>query len=191
MAHPLRAVALVALLSLCCREALATTVDFTFTGAGIHGSVANGAFSIDDAAIQPAYYGQISPFAPIFNFSLTVSDIPDGGAASLSFDPARSSVFFGMDSGGIARIIPGASSTLPGGNFYQLTANTNFYAPPFTPYYHSVLEFISFSRVQTDDITWAPAVRVTPEPTSGVLLGLGAAMVAVVFLRRRLPRTQS
>jgi hypothetical protein len=191
MTHSVKAVALVLSLVLCCRAAIATTVNFTFTGAGIHGSVASGAFSIDDAALDPAFYGQISQFAPIFNFSLTVSGIPDGGAASLSFDPAGSSVFFGMDSGGIARIIPGASYTFPGGNFYQLAANTDFYAPPFTPYYHSVLEFVSFSRVQKDDIAWAPAVRATPEPSGAVLLGLGAAMAAVVFLRRQLPRTQN
>jgi hypothetical protein len=133
MTHSVRALVFVFSLFLCCRAEIATTVNFTFTGAGIHGSVASGAFSIDDAALDPAFYGQVSQFAAIFNFSLTVSDIPDGGASSPSFDPAGSSVFFGMDSGGIARIIPGASYTFPGGNFYQLTANTDFYAPPFTP----------------------------------------------------------
>ena len=191
MAHPLRAVALVVLLSLCCRAALATTVDFTFTGAGIHGSVASGAFSIDDAALDPAFYGQISQFAPIFNFSLTVSDIPDGDITPLPFDPAGSSVFFGMDSGGIARIIPGASFAFPDSSFYQLTANTNFFAPPFTPDYHSVLDFVSFSRVQKDDITWAPAVRATPEPTSAALLGIGSIIATAFFLRRRLPLKQN
>jgi hypothetical protein len=120
------------------------------------------AFSIDDATLQPAYYGQISQFAPIFNLSLTVSHIPDEGATSISFDPEGSSVFFGLDSGGGVRIIPGASVTLPGGSFYQLTANTNFFVPPFTPDYHGVLDFVYYSRVQKDDITWAPAVRAVP-----------------------------
>lgn len=189
MTHSLRAIALVLALFFCCRAAIATTVDFTFTGTGINGSVASGAFSIDDAALQPAFYGQISQFAPVFNFSLTLSNIPGDGTGSHAFDPQGSSVFFGMDSGGIARIIPGATFSFPSGNYYQLTANTDFYAPPFTPDYHSVLDFISFSRVQKDDITWAPAARVVPEPTSAALLGFGAAMVAAIFLRQRSPRT--
>ena len=95
-----------------------------------------------------------------------------------------------MDSGGIARIIPGATFTFPDGNYYQLTANTDFFAPPFTPDYHSVLDFISFSRAQKDDITWAPAARVVPEPASAMLLGFGAALVAVIFLQKRVLRTQ-
>lgn len=189
MTHPLSAVAIVLSLCLWCRAAIATTVDFTFAGTGVNGSVASGAFSIDDAALQPTFYGQISQFAPVFNFSLTLSNIPGDGTGSHAFDPQGSSVFFGMDSGGIARIIPGATFSFPDGNFYQLTANTDFFAPPFTPDYHSVLDFVSFSRVWTDDITWAPAIRAVPEPTSAVLLGFGAAVVVAVFLRRRSPRT--
>ncbi len=190
MPHPVRAVA-VGLSLFLCRPALAATVDFTFTGTGVHGAQASGGFSIDDAALDPQFYGQISPFAPIFNFSLSVSGIPGDGAQSFAFNPEGSSVFFGMDSEGIARIIPGAVFAYPSGNYYQLTANTDFYAPPYTPDYHSVLDFISFSRIQLDDITWGPAVRAAPEPASAVLLGIGATVVAVTLLRRRLCRARS
>ena len=97
-------------------------------------------------------------------------------------------MFFGMDSGGSARIIPGASVSFPNGNYFQLTANTNFYAPPFTPDYHSVLDFVSFSRVQKDDITWAPAARVVPEPTTFVLTGIGLVGLCVAALRKKYRR---
>ena len=191
MSHRLRAVALILALILCCRSAIATTVDFTFTGVGVNGSLASGAFSIADAALQPAYYGQISPNSAIFNFSLTVTNIPGGGPTSVSLDPQGSSVFFGLDSGGVGRIIPGGSFIFPNSYFYQLTANTNFFAPPHTPDYHSVLEFVSFSRVQTDDITWSPAVAAVPEPASGAILAFGAALVAGIFRRQSGRRAQS
>ncbi len=188
MNHRLRVIALILALIPCCRSAIATTVDFTFTGIGVNGSLASGAFSIDDAALQPAYYGQISPYSAIFNFSLTVSNIPGGGPTSVSLDPQGSYVFFGLDSSGIARIIPGGSFTFPSSYFYQLTANTNFFAPPYIPDYHSVLEFVSLSRVQTDDITWSPAVRAVPEPASAATLAFGAAIVAAIVLRQAVPR---
>ena len=191
MNHRLRTVALILALILCCRSAIAATVDFTFTGVGVNGSLASGAFSIDDAALQPAYYGQISPNSAIFNLSLTVTNIPGGGPTSVSLDPQGSYVFFGLDSGGIGRIIPGGSFIYPNSYFYQLTANTNFFAPPYTPDYHSVLEFVSFSRVQTDDITWSPAVAAVPEPASGAILAFGAAIVAARFRRQAGRRTQS
>jgi hypothetical protein len=190
MSNRLTAVALILSLTPCCRSAVATTVDFTFTGVGANGSLASGAFSIDDAALQPAYYGQISQFSAIFNFSLTVSNIPGGGPSSVSLDPQGSSVFFGLDSGGIGRIIPGGSFIYPNSYFYQLTANTNFFAPPYTPDYHSVLEFVSFSRVQTDDITWSPAVAAVPEPASGAVLAFGGAIVVAFFRRQAGRRTQ-
>jgi len=163
MKQLLRPVTFVLALCLCCRAATSATVHFTFTGIGINGSMASGAFAIDDAALEPAYYGQISQYAPIFNFSLTISNIPGESAASLSFDPQGYAVLFGLDNAGVPRIIPGASFTFPSGNWYRLDANTDFYAPPFTPDYHSRLSFASVSTVQRDDITWAPAILVVPE----------------------------
>ena len=191
MSHRLRAAALILAFIPCCRFAMAATVDFTFSGVGVNGSMASGAFSIDEAALQPAYYGQISPYSAIFNLSLTVSNIPGGGPTAVSLDPQGSYVFFGLDNDGIGRIIPGGSFIYPNSYFYQLTANTNFFAPPYTPDYHSVLDFVSFSRVQTDDITWSPAVAAVPEPASGAILSFGAAIVAARFRRQAGRRTQS
>jgi hypothetical protein len=187
-----KSLAIVLSLCLCSRAAMAETVDFTFTGTGINGTAAIGAFSIDSAAIGPDSYGQISQFAPIFNFSLTVANFPEGDPSPLVFDAVGSNVFFGMDNGGVPRIIPGAVFNFPA-SFYQLTADTDFYAPPFTPYYHSVLDYVSFSRVHQDDIVWSQAIPViaVPEPASAALLGLGAVVVAAVFLRQRALRAHS
>lgn len=151
--------------------ALAETVDFAFTGSGAT-MMASGTFSIDDDALEQQYWGMISPYAAVFDVSLQLSDLSGQGAMTLE----PTTIFFGMDSGGVARIIPGGRSSF-GTGYYDLSPNTDFASPEWTGGYHSQLYVVTGPVPEgLDDITWSPAVAV-PEPISVAMLAFGAVLM--------------
>ncbi len=186
-----RAALLIIATFLFCGSAMAESVEFTFTGTGIHGTQASGTFTTS-TNLAPFYFANGSIYS---DFSLTLTDIPGSGPSSVTFDAIELfSSWLNVDGSGNVFIAPygGHDFGPPFMNHYDLGQPSQpFYPSSFT--YETIL-YYNGEHGYRDTITWSvatPASNTALVPETGSTLAMLAGAMTTLgtsLYRRRFAR---
>lgn len=167
----------------------AEPVTYSFSGVGIHGSLAAGTFTVDSVMTVPGYVGDSTIFT---QFSLTITNIPQGtGSMMLGREQDGGSYESGtnyfVDNSGTILIAPAGDyyPTGPGPGAqrtYQLTVENPGPGSSSNPLIGDIL----LGGNLVDQITWSPAaiVEAVPEPGAWYTAALAGAAVVVMAATR-------
>ncbi len=163
-------VMIVTMLALC-GLARGRDITYSFTGMGLHGSMAWGSFTTAEV-LGPDYFAPGSIYSSFF---LTISNIPGSGPGTVVFLKTELEIFSQFTvSGGVPSILPlgGHDFGPPEQNHYDLGGGVEPNQSTLT-----------YNRAYRDDITWSALTIVSPPlPPSSPVLAVEPGANSVVAL---------